>query len=558
MPQRPGFAAFEALFGTILARLNLYWSGPGKEALRAWASRGTPSTGLDELLAAWIDFGLEGADEALDLAVSILAREAPRLEDAAESGEGPIRKTKAHLLGEGRFTMAFRHGFSVGPVVNLITNLADEQAALVRDLLYRGMAAEMSIDETVEELRKFVGLNKRQIEALARAEERLSRELSGDALQKELEKLRKKAVRYRSWMIARTSYQRLLQEAVVEQAKSVSSIFPAFKKWLVTPDERLCPVCKAMEAKEVDLRARFKLPDGREIELPAESHPNCRCSLVIVRRTANVDFFRPENEERRFQEYLSLLPESERQAVAEAVEDVRAAARKALDESDEKALREAMEARTREAYGHVMKVLKRAKLEPVVVPQPLEAEKKAAHALFSALLERASDAIPQLDYPSGPPPTLNAQNLRLINKADGGPIKVVVKRRFARSYYNWREITLYVGNGTYDVSPTLLHELGHHIEETSPRQLWRLSDHLRRTYAIADRVVSLRRLSAAYDSSEEGYINPIDPYFCNVYPGQKSTEILSTLLGWVARDRGSPLYFERALLAHVIYALRLY
>jgi hypothetical protein len=53
------------------------------------------------------------------------------------------------------------------------------------------------------------------------------------------------------------------------------------RKWIVTPDDRLCPLCEAMDQETADLEEPFSDEDGTEIENPP-LHPNCRCTTVLT------------------------------------------------------------------------------------------------------------------------------------------------------------------------------------------------------------------------------------------------------------------------------------
>ena len=71
------------------------------------------------------------------------------------------------------------------------------------------------------------------------------------------------------------------QEAWV-QAKAVGFFTEAwFEEWVVTPDDRLCPFCAAMEGQTADIGGKFTTPDGKKISGPG-LHPRCRCSVRLT------------------------------------------------------------------------------------------------------------------------------------------------------------------------------------------------------------------------------------------------------------------------------------
>lgn len=52
------------------------------------------------------------------------------------------------------------------------------------------------------------------------------------------------------------------------------------QEWIVTPDDRLCPICSAMEGVNVPLGDLFDV-DGDQIEAPP-AHPRCRCVVALT------------------------------------------------------------------------------------------------------------------------------------------------------------------------------------------------------------------------------------------------------------------------------------
>jgi SPP1 gp7 family putative phage head morphogenesis protein len=55
------------------------------------------------------------------------------------------------------------------------------------------------------------------------------------------------------------------------------------KEWIVTPDDRLCPICEPMDGVQVGLDEMFDV-DGDQVDEPP-AHPNCRCTIGLVLET---------------------------------------------------------------------------------------------------------------------------------------------------------------------------------------------------------------------------------------------------------------------------------
>jgi SPP1 gp7 family putative phage head morphogenesis protein len=51
------------------------------------------------------------------------------------------------------------------------------------------------------------------------------------------------------------------------------------KEWIVTPDDRLCPICEPMEGETAALNEDFDV-DGDKIDAPP-AHPRCRCTVGL-------------------------------------------------------------------------------------------------------------------------------------------------------------------------------------------------------------------------------------------------------------------------------------
>ena len=52
------------------------------------------------------------------------------------------------------------------------------------------------------------------------------------------------------------------------------------QEWIVTPDDRLCPICEPMDGETVPLNGKFRLNTGEDVDSPP-AHPNCRCTVAL-------------------------------------------------------------------------------------------------------------------------------------------------------------------------------------------------------------------------------------------------------------------------------------
>lgn len=100
----------------------------------------------------------------------------------------------------------------------------------------------------------------------------------------------KRLINHRAETIARTESIRASavgQQELYQQAADAGILERdrARRRWLVTPDERLCPICAPMPSDPVNLTVTVDTPfttgDGRQVMTPP-AHPQCRCAVRLV------------------------------------------------------------------------------------------------------------------------------------------------------------------------------------------------------------------------------------------------------------------------------------
>jgi SPP1 gp7 family putative phage head morphogenesis protein len=88
----------------------------------------------------------------------------------------------------------------------------------------------------------------------------------------------------RAEMVARTESMRAANEGQMQawdQATEAGVLTGDEKKeWIVTPDDRLCPICEPLDGEQTGLDDTFKV-DGDEIDGPP-AHPRCRCTIALA------------------------------------------------------------------------------------------------------------------------------------------------------------------------------------------------------------------------------------------------------------------------------------
>lgn len=214
------------------------------------------------------------------------------------------------LLNPFASTWAEIHG------ATLLFHLSQSSQQAIRALVIRMFEEGIPPRPAARLLRDSIGLTERQVLAVLRFRATLWRENQLRALARQaasaltaqqraiygaravlaetriaqlVQRYQDKLLRSRALMIARTEsihaavagqqalWERMAADGVLDTAR-------VRRKWLVTPDERLCPVCApipSLPGNLVRLDEPFRLPGGGTVLHPPE-HPNCRCAVRLV------------------------------------------------------------------------------------------------------------------------------------------------------------------------------------------------------------------------------------------------------------------------------------
>lgn len=139
--------------------------------------------------------------------------------------------------------------------------------------------------ETARMIRQHIGLTEKQMKGILNYQSKLDEEGRSQAqVDRMVDAQIRRKIRARAVMIARTETiaascagQQLHWEDQMAKGYLNNQYFQ--KEWIVTPDDRLCPICAAMEGKRTDIDGVF---DGGIKQPPL--HVQCRCSTGIVER----------------------------------------------------------------------------------------------------------------------------------------------------------------------------------------------------------------------------------------------------------------------------------
>lgn len=164
----------------------------------------------------------------------------------------------------------------------MITRVSRETKAAIRAIIVRSIREGIAPYDAARSIRELIGLNAPQAQAAETYREHLEESgLSSVRVEKLMETYVARKIRERAKTIARTEIAEALNIGVLEgwrQAQEDGWLPGKPKKeWITTPDEKLCPICGALEGKRVGLNANFSI--GRP---GPPAHPRCRCSMSVV------------------------------------------------------------------------------------------------------------------------------------------------------------------------------------------------------------------------------------------------------------------------------------
>ena len=170
----------------------------------------------------------------------------------------------------------------------LIRQVTADQRQSIRRVIVQAFTENLPTRQVAIRLTEQIGLHSRQAAALERFRADLvEKGLRTDRVSVLTRRARDRMIRRRARSIARTEVlrasnmgQQLLWEAAVDagewRAQDVRRVF------IVTPDDRLCPICAPLDGMRVGLADEFVSPANGASALVPPLHPQCRCALGIV------------------------------------------------------------------------------------------------------------------------------------------------------------------------------------------------------------------------------------------------------------------------------------
>lgn len=258
------------------------------EAIARWQKTLTDEQILGIVRAVQQEFGLTAR---FDLSKPAQALESVVREAIAATAQTvPVRPVvRFRFDATSPETIAFAQQFSG----RFIREINDETRKGIRAAVVRSAQGQLTPRQLASVIRPMLGLTARQVQAVARRRAALFQAGVKD-IDKRIERYAAKLLRQRAQTIARTETIAAATEGQLAAWKAAQQRglldSSARKVWIVTPDDRLCPVCRPLDGQRVPLSAAFVTANGAVFGPPA--HPNCRCAVglaverVAVRRIA--------------------------------------------------------------------------------------------------------------------------------------------------------------------------------------------------------------------------------------------------------------------------------
>jgi len=130
-----------------------------------------------------------------------------------------------------------------------VTGISRTTRETIRDLVDASFAEQFDVEDLADEIADVVGIDPSRAETIARTET----------------------------MKASNAGQQLAWDQAAEEGLLTGD---ESMEWIVTPDDRLCPICEPLDGQTVPLGGMFDV-DGEDVEGPP-AHPNCRCTVGLT------------------------------------------------------------------------------------------------------------------------------------------------------------------------------------------------------------------------------------------------------------------------------------
>lgn len=187
----------------------------------------------------------------------------------------------------------------------LVDDISEKTRASIRKVLVQSFERGINAQKTAKRVKQVIGLTEKQVDAVERLRDRLidspgelvhaggrdirvPETIDDDWLEAKLDRYSETLLDARADAIARTETIAAANEGqrqawVQAGATGLLDLDEVERVWIVTPDDRLCPICESMEGKTASVNGTFVDEEGETHSGPP-AHPRCRCAQGLVPR----------------------------------------------------------------------------------------------------------------------------------------------------------------------------------------------------------------------------------------------------------------------------------
>jgi SPP1 gp7 family putative phage head morphogenesis protein len=171
-------------------------------------------------------------------------------------------------------------------VAQLVQDLTLESRQAIQALVRQSLQGAADVSQLARQIQATIGLTTQYAAAVERYRSTLETQgLPPGRAEARSQAYADRLLRHRAQTIARTEVIRATsagQQAVWSDAQQ-EGLLPhdAQRVWIVTPDDRLCPICAAMEGQVVGVNEPFQSDDVGAVDYPP-AHVACRCAVGIA------------------------------------------------------------------------------------------------------------------------------------------------------------------------------------------------------------------------------------------------------------------------------------
>lgn len=171
-----------------------------------------------------------------------------------------------------------------------VTEVSTESRLAIRDLVGRSFREGLTPGELASRIRSHIGLTRPQMGQLDRLRADLLEagvdratldSMTGDFVRSKIRERAAVIARQESSTAANAGQHELFKQ--VEESGLVQNVQ---KEWIVTPDDRLCPICRPMAGQRQNVRDPFVSPFNGARAIHPPIHIQCRCASSLVFKAA--------------------------------------------------------------------------------------------------------------------------------------------------------------------------------------------------------------------------------------------------------------------------------